>query len=143
MVMAAETTHRSATTCSWSIAATLSTRPARALPPLAGRTAAYRGDQSARSRTLGRCLLHPVPGEPRVTFYVPLAVGVLFSHWHRLQPVHRANLQEFDCDIGAAIRAAVPRGAGDLDRGTGAGGPRDVAIVPIAPWSFAFVCVGC
>ena len=66
-----------------------------------------------------------VLGEPDVTYYVPLAVGVLLLSLgtdYNLFIVGRIWQESDRRDIGAAIRAAVPARAGDLDRGTGAGG---------------------
>jgi RND superfamily putative drug exporter len=90
-----------------------------------------------------------VLGEPDVTFYVPLAVGVLLLSLgtdYNLFIVGRIWQESDRRDIGAAIRAAVPRAGRAISIAALAlaASFATLAIVPIAPfWSFAFaVCVG-
>ena len=90
-----------------------------------------------------------VLGEPDVTYYVPLAVGVLLLSLgtdYNLFIVGRIWQESDGRDIGAAIRAAVPRAGRAISIAALAlaASFATLAIVPIAPfWSFAFaVCVG-
>jgi RND superfamily putative drug exporter len=90
-----------------------------------------------------------VLGEPDVTYYVPLAVGVLLLSLgtdYNLFIVGRIWQESDSRDIGAAIRAAVPRAGRAISIAALAlaASFATLAIVPIAPfWSFAFaVCVG-
>ena len=90
-----------------------------------------------------------VLGEPDVTYYVPLAVGVLLLSLgtdYNLFIVGRIWQESDGRDIGAAIRAAVPRAGRAISIAALAlaASFATLAIVPIAPfWSIAFaVCVG-
>jgi putative drug exporter of the RND superfamily len=90
-----------------------------------------------------------VLGEPDVTYYVPLAVGVLLLSLgtdYNLFVVGRIWQESDRRDIGSAIRAAVPRAGRAISIAALAlaASFATLAIVPIAPfWSFAFaVCVG-
>ena len=90
-----------------------------------------------------------VLGEPDITYYVPLAVGVLLLSLgtdYNLFVVGRIWQESDGRDIGSAIRAAVPRAGRAISIAALAlaASFAMLAIVPIAPfWSFAFaVCVG-
>jgi RND superfamily putative drug exporter len=90
-----------------------------------------------------------VVGTPDVTYYVPLAVGVLLLSLgtdYNLFIVGRIWQESGRGDVGAAIRAAVPRAGRAISIAALAlaASFATLAIVPIAPfWSFAFaVCVG-
>jgi RND superfamily putative drug exporter len=90
-----------------------------------------------------------VVGDPDVTYYVPLAVGVLLLSLgtdYNLFVVGRIWQEADGRDIGSAIRAAVPRAGRAISIAALAlaASFAALAIVPIAPfWSFAFaVCVG-
>ncbi|HEY7604735.1 MAG TPA: MMPL family transporter [Gaiellaceae bacterium] len=90
-----------------------------------------------------------VVGDPDVTYYVPLAVGVLLLSLgtdYNLFVVGRIWQESDRHDIGSAIRAAVPRAGRAISIAALAlaASFATLAIVPIAPfWSFAFaVCVG-
>jgi putative drug exporter of the RND superfamily len=84
-----------------------------------------------------------------VTYYVPLAVGVLLLSLgtdYNLFVVGRIWQESGRRDVGAAIRAAVPRAGRAISIAALAlaASFATLAIVPIAPfWTFAFaVCVG-
>jgi putative drug exporter of the RND superfamily len=88
-------------------------------------------------------------GDIDVTYYVPLAVGVLLLSLgtdYNLFVVGRIWQESDGRDIGSAIRAAVPRAGRAISIAALAlaASFATLAIVPIAPfWSFAFaVCVG-
>jgi RND superfamily putative drug exporter len=90
-----------------------------------------------------------VIGTRDVTYYVPLAVGVLLLSLgtdYNLFIVGRIWQESGHRDVGGAIRAAVPRAGRAISIAALAlaGSFATLAIVPIAPfWSFAFaVCVG-
>jgi putative drug exporter of the RND superfamily len=90
-----------------------------------------------------------VLGEPDITYYVPLAVGVLLLSLgtdYNLFIVGRIWQESDRRDVGSAIRAAVPRAGRAISIAALAlaASFATLAIVPIAPfWSFAFaVCVG-
>jgi RND superfamily putative drug exporter len=90
-----------------------------------------------------------VLGDADVTYYVPLAVGVLLLSLgtdYNLFVVGRIWQESASRDIGAAIRTAVPRAGRAISIAALAlaASFATLAIVPIAPfWSFAFaVCVG-
>jgi RND superfamily putative drug exporter len=90
-----------------------------------------------------------VLGDPDVTYYVPLAVGVLLLSLgtdYNLFIVGRIWQESDGRDLGSAIRIAVPRAGRAISIAALAlaASFATLAIVPIAPfWSFAFaVCVG-
>jgi RND superfamily putative drug exporter len=90
-----------------------------------------------------------VVGDLDVTYYVPLAVGVLLLSLgtdYNLFVVGRIWQESDRGDVGSAIRAAVPRAGRAISIAALAlaASFATLAIVPIAPfWSFAFaVCAG-
>jgi RND superfamily putative drug exporter len=90
-----------------------------------------------------------VLGTEDVTYYVPLAVGVLLLSLgtdYNLFIVGRIWQEADRRDVGAAIRAAVPRAGRAISIAALAlaGSFATLLIIPIAPfWTFAFaVCVG-
>jgi len=85
-----------------------------------------------------------VVGDPDLTYYVPLAVGVLLLSLgtdYNLFIVGRIWQEAGRADVGAAIRAAVPKAGRAISIAALAlaASFAALAIVPIAPfWSFAF-----